>query len=64
MFILKQVFIMIKKITILVLLFCISTINAQELWTRLANAENSFAKSELSLRKSTPSKFDIYSLNV
>ena len=53
-----------KKITFLILLFCFSTINAQKLWVKQVNSESSFAKSELTFRKSFPKKFNIYSLDI
>ncbi|APG65311.1 hypothetical protein LPB136_08085 [Tenacibaculum todarodis] len=53
-----------KKITLLIFLFCFSMTNAQTLWKKQVNSEKIFSKSELKVRKTIPNKFDIYTLNL
>lgn len=53
-----------KKITLLIFLFCFSAINSQTLWKKQVNSRGTFSKNELKVRKSIPKKYEIYSLNI
>jgi len=47
---------------LIILLFCVNFANAQSSWKKI-DSENYNAKTELEHRKSTPTKFDLYSLD-
>ncbi|AUC16201.1 hypothetical protein BTO06_13975 [Tenacibaculum sp. SZ-18] len=52
-----------KRIISVLVLFCISLTNAQSSWNKL-DSENLALRSEKSLRKSEPTKFSLYNLNL
>ncbi len=53
-----------KKITLLLLLMFTFSVTSQSLWKKISSKGTTFTKDQLQFRKSTPSKFNIYSLNV